>query len=561
MRPNFTYFIRFLGLLSLIPFFVATTAHADQLGVSWNGGTGDWSVASNWTPAAVPNNGSGAGYSVAITTPNSVVAMDVLFDAVNNVTLGDASTLNVLAGDSLVLVSGPSSSSGTLTINGGLSVSAEQATFTNMYGANLTNFGTLAVNFESFILNDSGADLMNNGTISLGFYGNGIGNSGIFINNAAISVAPDSSIGNGAGGVFSNFGTLDGDSWGLGNQGAFTNSGTIIITAGFDPAALSNSGTFNNNGVFNLSAGSFAGTFSNSGTFNNSGTLNVDLSCYWLCGGGTSNTGTLNNSGILNVTQSLAYGGGFTNSGTMNNSGSLLNGVGSTINNTGAVNNSGVFLNDGVLLDSGMITNSKTFTNSGALTVQSTGLFVTSSDYTQTGGSTTVDGTLIATNGAAVNIQAGTLGGDGIIYGNVTNGGTLAPGDALGTLTINGSYEQKSTGIFDELLSPESQSLLDVIGGVDLDPGASLEVSLLEGFDPIGQTFDIIDFATLEGQFSNGSSFWDDGYLWDLFYGQNQIDLTATQAPEPGSLVLLLIGLAVWVPITLRKLGNKRRLA
>ena len=83
-----------------------------------------------------------------------------------------------------------------------------------------------------------------------------------------------------------------------------------------------------------------------------------------------------------------------------------------------------------------------------------------------------------------------------------------------------------------------------MIGGVTLDPGASLDIALLNGYDPLGQTFDIMSYNSLVGQFSNGSSFWDDGYLWDVSYGQNQIDVKAVQMPEPSSLSMLLIGLA-----------------
>ena len=37
---------------------------------------------------------------------------------------------------------------------------------------------------------------------------------------------------------------------------------------------------------------------------------------------------------------------------------------------------------------------------------------------------------------------AGTLGGNGTIGGNVVNAGTLAPGNSIGLLTVNGSYTQ-----------------------------------------------------------------------------------------------------------------------
>jgi hypothetical protein len=51
-----------------------------------------------------------------------------------------------------------------------------------------------------------------------------------------------------------------------------------------------------------------------------------------------------------------------------------------------------------------------------------------------------------------------------------------------------------------------------------------------------------MDFSALSGQFANGSSFWDDGFLWDITYRQHEVDVTAVQATEPSSFLLLGIG-------------------
>jgi len=194
------------------------------------------------------------------------------------------------------------------------------------------------------------------------------------------------------------------------------------------------------------------------------------------------------------------------------------------------------------------------------VTISSSGLFTTSTNYTQKGGSTLVDGTLTATGSAIVDIQGGSLGGTGTINGNVLMAGTMMPGDAPGTLTIFGNYEQTGSGMFDELIGP-SASFLNVNGNVFLDPGAFLEITLLNGFDPINQTFGIMDYSSLSGQFANGSSFWDDGYLWDITYGQNQINVTAVSTPEPGSLLLLFIGLGVPAFYMHFKMRKTQRLA
>jgi hypothetical protein len=173
------------------------------------------------------------------------------------------------------------------------------------------------------------------------------------------------------------------------------------------------------------------------------------------------------------------------------------------------------------------------------------------------------NGTLTATGSAIVNIQRGALGGTGTINGNVVMAGTMMPGapGTPGTLTIFGNYEQTGTGMLEELMSPLSHSFLDVSGNVSLDSGAFLHITLLEGYDPLNQTFSIMDFAFLNGQFANGLRFWDDGYLWDMTYRLHEVDVAAVQAPEPSALLLLLISLAPLGLYTHRKMDKTQRLA
>ena len=42
-----------------------SSSYADRIS-TWNGGTGDWDTASNWTPLAVPNNSASNAYDVTI---------------------------------------------------------------------------------------------------------------------------------------------------------------------------------------------------------------------------------------------------------------------------------------------------------------------------------------------------------------------------------------------------------------------------------------------------------------------------------------------------------------
>ena len=333
-----------------------------------------------------------------------------------------------------------------------------------------------------------------------------------------------------AGGTLTNSGTLY--NYGTFNNGVISSNGSM----------LTNSGTLYNYGLLNSV---YLSGVSNSGTiYNTAGaTLIYSADCICSNAGYISNAGTfvqagglgtLSSSGTIDNTGSISIGRAFINTGTLNNSGSL---------NAVSVD----FLkNDGRLSDTGTIT---------------------SSIYTQDGGSTIVDGKLTVlplgdlAGYGEVYIDDGMLSGTGTISGNVLMGGILMPGDAPGTLTVLGDYEQTGAGIFDEIISGKSQSFLDVSGIVTLDPGSLLEITLLNGYDPLHQTFSIMDFASLNGQFANGASFWDDGFLWDITYRQHEVEVTAVEAPEPSSLLLLFFGLAAVAFLAHRKIEKSRRLA
>lgn len=74
---------------------------------TWNGGSGDWNVGTNWTPMGVPN---GSTFDVVITgssgTPSSVT-LDNLSPVIQNLSLDSFSTLSIISGQSL-FVTGPS---------------------------------------------------------------------------------------------------------------------------------------------------------------------------------------------------------------------------------------------------------------------------------------------------------------------------------------------------------------------------------------------------------------------------------------------------------------------
>jgi PEP-CTERM motif len=426
-------------------------------------------------------------------------------------------------------------------------------------------------------------------------------NSYAFENNGTINITSAATLTNWApgtltnnsGGVLSNYGTLNGSYTSGGQIGTLTNAGTLYNygtlnthTGGFDPSAggttLNNSGTLINNagailnvsyqdmlenhgtltssGTLNISTSSELdsyGTFTNSGTvavagglwnggtLTNSGTITLDS----YNGGSLANHGILNNSsgGTLNINSGTTMtSGGTTSGGTLNNSG--------TLNVAGMLDGANTINNAGILNVSGTMQMQGTFTNSGALTITNSGSYFSAgygTSFTQTGGSTVVNGTLLSTNG--VNIQSGSLSGIGTINNNVSMGGTIIPGAAgiPGTLTITGNYEQTAAGIFDEQIGGvSSNGLLSVGGLLSLDPGAALSIDLLNGFDPTnGTTFVIANYGSESGTFAISDPLFDNGaQQWVVTYDANgnEILLTAestVSTPEPTSLLLLGTGL------------------
>ena len=142
----------------------------------------------------------------------------------------------------------------------------------------------------------------------------------------------------------------------------------------------------------------------------------------------------------------------------------------------------------------------------GGLTLDAAATLTLSGDSTFTGltqinmGShlAFLDGTL---SGSVDVNDGGLLTGDGRILGagsdlTLRTGGTLSPGDSIGTIEVGGNYTQETGSTYIVELDADSgdADLLDVTGAATLESGSTIEATLIgEGYIASGQKFAVIE--------------------------------------------------------------------
>lgn len=252
--------------------------------------------------------------------------------------------------------------------------------------------------------------------------------------------------------------------------------------------------------------------------------------------------GPLTNAGTLTVTgdASKEIDSLFINNGTIlhratgdvfmlalvNRSGAVydLHSAGNIISGTfrGSIDNSGTFQVTGVALPSiscaftnapeglldvasvGGVRFAHDFNNAGTVIVEDGAGLGVNGTYTQTAGRTVLrkrDGASLVVS-ATVDVQGGSLEGDGSIVGNVRNASQVAPGgtDVAGVLSIAGNYTQTDTGTL-------SLELGGHVPGAEYDQlnangmatiSGTVDVRAINGFIPdVGDTFPLVGFSAI----------------------------------------------------------------
>jgi hypothetical protein len=287
--------------------------------------------------------------------------------------------------------------------------------------------------------------------------------------------------------------------------------GTLLANAAGQTLSLSSSGTLTNNGTMEAAAG---------------GTMQVTMplanfSGNTLAGGtyivdGTSAASTMN----------LSLGA--------NTGGEIVNNAANIILNGTNANVSFIDANGNQLL-SALAANA---TAGSGLTIENGYNLTTPGDFSNAGTMTVGSGSTFKMGAGGTNgytQSSGTTQGIGTIAGNVTlNGGTILPGllNAPGTLSITGSYNQNAGNFGEQMLNASTFGVLNVTGGnVTLGAGADLNITLLKGFNPVGNMYTILTDTggLVSGTFANApaSGFQMDGVNWTVAYNSNNVILDA----------------------------------
>ena len=198
-------------------------------------------------------------------------------------------------------------------------------------------------------------------------------------------------------------------------------------------------------GVVGSSGG---GLISNEGTIEGDGGGTLTVQGYTNFAGGTLTVGTWG--AVGNSTLRLVGANITTNAANI-----LLDGAASQIysGTSGTTNALAGFVTNAAtgsftVQNGADFTSAAAFSNAGTLTINGGGTFIPGGTgaYTQTGGTTILDGGTLGTSGNQINIQGGTLSGPGTVNADLTNAGEVDLGSNPGILTVTGNYMQTAAG-------------------------------------------------------------------------------------------------------------------
>lgn len=353
-----------------------------------------------------------------------------------------------------------------------------------------------------------------------------------------------------SGGVVSSPGNLQ---LGAGGSGEWNQTGGTTYSAAYPSVGR----WPNSYGQADISGGTFNQT--NIATFmlvgeSGTGVLNITNTGWVSAVGGLDVGANATGVGTVNLgggTLSVAHVFTGSGSGTFNFNGGLLQALPSSYLNFMSGLAAANVLAGGVVIDSGANTIAigqplLDGGTGGGLTKFGSGKLELSGVNTYTGNTTISNGTL-AVNGVvagAVNVVNGTLGGVGEIAGPVTVNptGTLAPGDAIGTLTNYNTMTLHGTAVMRISRSSGVLTSDRVVGLTQVNYGGALVVNDV-GTDQlhVGDTFQLFSAGTYAGSFASVSL--PAPYIWATNLNVGAIQVTGIGvATNPTNIMAAVVG-------------------
>lgn len=118
--------------------------------------------------------------------------------------------------------------------------------------------------------------------------------------------------------------------------------------------------------------------------------------------------------------------------------------------------------------------------------------------------------------GGAFDFDGGVLSAGVVAFDLINDGGVIAPGASPGATHVMGDLTMNAGSIAIELAGDGAGEFDRVIVDGALGAGGTVSVSLIDGFAPVaGDSFDVLDFASISGAFNLDLPALDDGLAWD----------------------------------------------
>jgi len=447
-------------------------------GLNVNGGTFDLGGNSQTMSGVLLNNGAINNGNLTTKKVFIVQSGSIGANLLGTATLGKSSS-------GTVILSGTNTYTGGTNIGDGiLSVSADNNLGASG-GAITFNGGTLQTG-ASFDLGSTRTVTFNTGGGTVDTNGYNLGFAGVLTGTGPITKTGAGTLTLTPNVADSYIGTVTISGGTLALNGAFTSSSSYAVNGG----SLDLGGFSQNLSAVTLASGAINnGNLTSSSYGVQSGSIGANL----LGAGTLTKTG----SGTVTLTGTNTYSGGTTvSAGTLQGNSSSLQ---------GAITN-----NANVVFDQASTgTYAGIMSGTGTLVKQNSGTLNLTGANTYTG-ATTINGGRLAVNGSlasAVTVNnGGTLGGNGTVGGIVANsGGTVAPGNSIGTQTVAGNVTFNAGSTYQVEANAAGQAdRINAGGSTTLNPGANVSVVAATGNYQPRTTYTILNSTGgVSGAFGN----------------------------------------------------------